>query len=300
MVVATGSLTESTGRVMGTDLHVVLLDAAPGAHDRIAARLAQLEARWSRFRADSEITRLNRAGGAPVPVSPDTRRLLEHLVAGWRLAAGRFDPTVLPALVAAGYDRSFEQLTTGASAVAPVPGRGLDGLELDDHHARLPAGIAVDPGGLGKGLAADLVTAEALAAGWATGILVNLGGDLRAAGDTPSPGWGVELDDPAGVTVGLVDGAVATSTTSRRRWTTTDGRDHHHVIDPRTGAPAATDARSVTVVTGEAWLAEALATALLLDGIHNAELVAAAGGTGLIVDHHGTVVDLPGMEDYRW
>jgi FAD:protein FMN transferase len=300
VTLATTHLTESTGRVMGTDLHVVLLGAAPGAHDRIAARLAALEARWSRFRPESEITRLNRAGGAHVPLSADTRHLLAQLVAGWRLTAGRFDPTVLPALVAAGYDRSFDRLTPPAAPSAPVPGRGLEGLEVDDHGARLPAGTAIDPGGLGKGLAADLVAAEALAAGWATGILVNLGGDLRAAGDVPTPGWGVELDDPAGATIGLVAGGLASSTTSRRRWTTADGREQHHVIDPRTGAPAATAVRSVTVVAGEAWLAEVLATALLLDGIRSTELVAAAGATGLIVDHHGTVVDLPGMEDYRW
>ena len=105
----------------------------------------------------------------------------------------------------------------------------------------LPAGVGFDPGGIGKGLAADIVTEELLAAG-AAGALVSVGGDVRVRGESPSgPTWSLAIDDASrdGVELlrlGLGDGAIATSSRLQRRWTTRAG-EAHHLIDPRTGRP---------------------------------------------------------------
>ncbi|MCU1501543.1 MAG: thiamine biosynthesis lipoprotein ApbE [Ilumatobacteraceae bacterium] len=261
-------------RAMGTDCHVVVVggpaDAAPSA----IARILQLESRWSRFLPSSEISELNRRAGSAVPVSPDTALLLQRSVEAWWLTGSSFDPTVLGSMVRAGYDRTFTE-------VAADPRRGASELdlgctdiviELDDDgwSATLPIGTGFDPGGIGKGLAADLVVTQLLDAG-VDGACVNLGGDLRIAGSGPSGrAWTVAIDHPGEpeplALVGLSSGAIATSTTLLRRWDL-DGRAANHVIDPETGLPTATDVALVAVIAGEAWMAEVLATACLLRGV---------------------------------
>jgi thiamine biosynthesis lipoprotein len=134
----------------------------------------------------------------------------------------------------------------------------------------LPPGVRFDPGGIGKGLAADMV-AEWLVGAGALGALVNLGGDLRAAGDPPDAGgWAISLPDPVRpgrelARFALPHGAVATSSRLRRRWCTAAG-PAHHLLDPATGRPATGGTVAVSVVADRAWRAEALATALFLMG----------------------------------
>jgi thiamine biosynthesis lipoprotein len=241
-----------------------------------------LEARWSRFRTDSELSRLNAHRGRATIVSAVTSQLLQRAVWAWRATAGRFDPTVLDAVIGAGYDRSFEMIdrevsgfNAGLSARPPsidnmgLHQRATPGCEdvLIDPQTNLvilPPDVGIDPGGIGKGLAADLTATNAVASG-ATAALVSLGGDLRVAGTPPGEGWEVEVDhhlvEPA--RINLRAGALATSSVLRRRWETPDGRSHH-IIDPRTGSPSNGDAVAVSVVAGEAWWAEALATTILV------------------------------------
>ena len=162
-------------------------------------------------------------------LSAESLLLVERALDAWRLTVGRFDPTVLGAVIRAGYDRSFDELgPSPASGSSPLT-TGAAGIAIDGDRVRLPAGVGFDPGGIGKGLAADLVVAGALAAG-AAGACVNLGGDLRVAGRPPdgpsadASGWTVAVDHPASpepvALLGIHDGAVATSTTLRRRWRT--------------------------------------------------------------------------------
>ena len=136
-----------------------------------------------------------------------------------------------------------------------------------------PRSARLDLGGIGKGRAADLVAEELIDSGAATGGCVNLGGDLRVFGDAPerSPAWAVGLENPDDeeavlLVVGLADGALATSSTTRRRWRTEDGSQHHHLIDPRTRAPADTDLVSVSVIAGSTMTAEIHAKASLIAG----------------------------------
>jgi thiamine biosynthesis lipoprotein len=171
---------------------------------------------------------------------------------------------------------------------------------------RLPPGVALDLGGIGKGAAADEVSGELLAADvpGVVGVLVNLGGDLRARGVAPAPhGWVIAVDDSLGTgrtgVLALAEGAIATSTRLRRAWTRGD-RTLHHLIDPRTGAPAESGLASVTVVAGDAWRAEVLAKAAFVAGPENGRaLVRDAGATGLFVTDGGEVVELAGLSTFR-
>ncbi len=285
---------------MGSDAHLIVVGGRARLLDDAVARIADLEQRWSRFLPDSEVSRLNHWAGLPVAVSPDTVFLVEHAVTAWRLSGGAFDPTVLGDVMRAGYDRSFEQLN-GTPGYSPL-GRGADEIEIGAETVTLPPGTGFDPGGIGKGLAADLVCAEMRAAG-AEGICVNLGGDVRVAGAGPDRGsWTIAVEPPGVVgpvvRIGLADGAVATSTTLRRRWQV-GGQVRHHLIDPQTGRPSDTDLTTATVVAAQAWMAEVLAKAVLLAGAdHPFDIVGGTDAQALAVDRHGVVTATPGLAAY--
>ncbi|MEZ5234997.1 MAG: FAD:protein FMN transferase [Acidimicrobiales bacterium] len=314
-------------RAMGAAGHVVVVgERADALLADACRRIAELEQRWSRFLPTSEVSRLNRAAGSWVEVGEDTHRLLVHAVEAWRLTAGRFDPTILPALLEAGYTADFDTLPAGAAPIGTVPrgtvltgtmlivtvlpgtvpvGTVLAGPEAIERRGcavRLPQGMGFDPGGIGKGLAADLVCEELVAAG-AAGVCVNLGGDLRLAGEPPDgTAWTIAVEHehhPAPLCLlGLRAGAVATSTTLRRRWRGAGGEPRHHLIDPFTGAPSDSDLDHVTVVAGPAWQAEVLAKAVLLRGSDRAFDVIGPGTEALTVDRAGRVRTTPGLQAY--
>jgi thiamine biosynthesis lipoprotein len=285
-------------RAMGSDAHVVvvgdrrLLEVAE-------RRIADLESRWSRFLPTSEVSRLTARAGTAMAVSPETALLVRRSVEAWHLSGGSFDPTVLGAVVRAGYDRTFEDLAGAAGASAL--GTGAEAIEVDGASVRLPAGTGFDPGGIGKGLAADVVATELRAAG-ADGACVNLGGDVRVTGAAPAGGaWTLDVEHPVLgriALLGVADGGLATSTTLRRRWLV-DGGERHHLIDPGTGLPSDTDLDLATVVAGEAWVAEVLAKAVLLRGSDRAfHLLGGTGAEGLAVAG-GEVLASPGLAAFR-
>lgn len=289
-------------RAMGSDIHLIVVgDAA--LLDVAVARIEQLESRWSRFRPDSEVSMLNRRAGHLVPVSADTVLLVERAIEAWRLTGGSFDPTVLGAVLRAGYDRSFDELAAAGGQTAPGASDlfiGCTDITVVPDAVQLPMGTGFDPGGIGKGLTADLVATELIGAG-AIGACVNMGGDLRVIGRSHEEGggWTVALDHPwlaePMALVGLGGGAVATSTTLRRTWTVA-GERRHHLIDPMTGEPSATDLDLVAVIAGEAWRAEVMAKAVLLRGAARAfDIVDPAECNALTVDHDGVVQFTEGL-----
>jgi thiamine biosynthesis lipoprotein len=269
----------------------------------LAAAQGEVEAceqELSRFRPDSDLSRLNDAAGGWTPIG---RRLLEALALAIRAredTGGRFDPTILPALVAAGYDKSFELLEERA-ATHPIGWHAGAPVELDHRggRARLAAGTAVDLGGIGKGYAAgralDLMlrTAPNLPGG-----LVDLGGDIAVRGEAPEGGpWHVAVSDPRrpGETLAvlaLAEGGVATSGRDARRFG--PSRSLHHLIDPETGESALAGPFTVTVVAPDAAEAEAHATTLAIAGLEEAEAHVAARPqlSALYVPHAGPAVPL--------
>ena len=274
-------------RAMGTDCEVTCY-APDGAAEALvgiaASRVEILEDCWSRFRPLSELNRLNnRAGTGPVACSPDLMLLVTTMRAAWEFTGGLFDPTILASIKAAGYDADFASVIARSaiesSTVSCEFGRapGMAGIVIDAaaRTIDLPAGVGIDPGAIGKGLAADVIVDELAAAG-ASGVLVNLGGDVAFAGRPGSdPAWLVAIEDER-VSADAPDrlirvlefdhtverGAVATSTTLKRRW----GNGRHHLIDPLTGGIANPDLVQATVVDDRGWRAEAAATAALLMG----------------------------------
>lgn len=290
---------------MGSDCRLVAVGDARGLAD--AHRLIDsLEARWSRFRPTSELSALNDAPGKAVGLTGETFTLVAMAVQAWQSTGGRFDPTVLPALLAAGYRRTFDDIGA-VERLASQPSPGCGGIVLDDvtHTASLPVGVALDLGGIGKGRAADLAVA-ALIAGGADGALADLGGDVAVAGEPPdgADAWHLAVDDPFApgtdlAVLRLADGAVASSSVLRRSWRDLDGVRSHHLIDPRTGSPACTDVVAATVLAGSASDAEVLAkAAIVAGGTDGADLIVGAGATGLLVLSDRRVIRLDGIERF--
>jgi thiamine biosynthesis lipoprotein len=285
-------------RAMGSDVHIVVVGGSVDALDRAVEQIEQLESRWSRFRADSEVTTLNDNAGRAVTVSSDTRLLVDRSIEAWRLTCGSFDPTMLEDLRRACYDRSFENLggdsnrptVTQRNRSTDAP--GCTDIIVDAATVTIPIGIGFDAGGIGKGLAADLVAAELIAEG-VSGVCINIGGDLRVVGESPSgEGWTLAIEHPAAnapiALVGLAEGALATSSVLRRTWKL-DGKTHHHLIDPATGEPSQSDVELASVIAGEGWKAEVLAKAALLRGRAKAFDLFDAATAGLVVDHSGLI-----------
>jgi thiamine biosynthesis lipoprotein len=309
------AVAELRGRVMASAAHLVCVDSPLGVIEAGLVELERLEQRWSRFLPGSDISRLNALprGGAAA-VDDATMILVATMIEAWRATDGVFDPTVLPALVAAGYatsiddraDRTVRSDRADGFDPMPVdaaPALGLGGVELDTSVGMvwMPVGVSLDPGGIGKGLAADLVVHQLLAGG-AQGALVSVGGDLAMSGRPPQrDGWNIAIEHPdhAGEVLCqvMVDGGgVATSSTRSRRWMHR-GREMHHLIDARTGQPAATDLASVTVFAGTAWQAEAHATAALASGRTRVlDLLACRGLQGVAVCLDGTVIASPALD----
>ncbi len=258
-------------RALGTDI----LAYSPVAGDRtadITGLVEEYEARFSRFRPDSEVSRLSEAAGRDVPVSHDLFDILADCARFWRETGGVFDPLILPWLEAEGYDRTFEEVPRVQEETRPPqePVHSFDEVVLDRAHltVRLPAGSRLDLGGIGKGWIADRL-AESLAVFGP--FLVDLGGDIRAGGPAADGGpWLVAVADPLRPAedlawVNLRDDAIATSTTARRRWTRGDVA-RHHLIDPRTGHSSETDVVQVSVIAPTATEADVCAKAALLMG----------------------------------
>jgi thiamine biosynthesis lipoprotein len=288
---------ESHFRAMGTDVHLLLVGSNDDALERACARIADLEARWSRFVPTSEVSRLNDNAGFPTVCSPETVTLVGRALDAWRFTDGRFDPTVLGAVRRAGYNASFDALPSVRSHVGGDEARTTGAADIDVDAATkmvvIPRGVGFDPGGIGKGLAADIVSDEAIAAG-ACGVCVNIGGDLRVRGSAPDGGaWGIDVLDPVDArrraVVALQAGAVATSSRARRAWFVGD-RAQHHLVDPSTGLPVFNDVVAATVVASEGWRAEVLAKAVFVAGADDGlAFLDRAGAAGVVFGTDGAM-----------
>ena len=303
------SVVRRDARVMGCVARVVVVGdgTLAAAAGRAVARLHRLEALWSRFRDGSETSLLTRRAGEACRVSPETVLLVGLAVEARRRTGGLFDPTVLSAVRAAGYVDDLALLPPDADPAAlpavPSPRRADEADVVVDPDAgtlALAPGLGLDPGGIGKGLAADLVVDQLLGEPGVAGACVDVGGDLRVRGAAPDgSAWRVGL--PGGRALGVTDAGVATSSRLRQAWRV-GGAPSHHLVDPELGRPAGEGVAAVTVVAAAAWEAEVLATAACVVGARGRGGPAAArrlldeqGVEGLVVADDGAVLTTPGL-----
>lgn len=283
----------------------VLLVTAPGAVGqarKIADRLlAEVDLAASRFRPDSELSRLNAAGGRHIPISPVFADLIAAALRAARLTGGDVDPTCARALTGLGYDRDFADVRAAGDApprltgaVGPVPGWRTLHLDKNKREAWLDRGSQADLGATAKAWAADQC-AEQLAIRLGCGVLVSLGGDMAVAGEAPDDGWRVRVTDdhaaPAdapGQTVTIGSGGLATSSTTVRAWTV-GGRSVHHIIDPKTGEPARSCWRTVSVAAGSCVDANTASTAAIVRGPAAPDWLRELGLPARLVRPDGTV-----------
>jgi thiamine biosynthesis lipoprotein len=248
-------------RAMGTEIEL-FLDADESAEGLLAeaeAEFERLESILSRFRPESELSRLNRERSSEV--GPELYEVVTLALEARGRTAGRFDPTVHDAVVAAGYDRSFEDLPETREHTPDRRAVCAGTVDVSESGSRITLGprAHLDLGGIAKGWAADRVLAGLSSAGPA---LVNAGGDVVCTGGP----WHVGVETPSGsVTLEILEGALATSGRDRRRWLR-GGEEKHHLIDPATGAPADSELIRATATADTAAEAEVRATALFLAG----------------------------------
>lgn len=252
---------------LGTEIR--LASSGPAAGRRLLRARRWLEAyerRFSRFLPSSEVSRLNASAGQPFRVSPRLSEFLNLNLSLRHSSGGVFDPFMLQQLEAAGYDRTWTPGATWEITKGRPHAAGeirFDPLKLT---VTLPAGCGFDPGGLGKGWAADQV-ARILG----PNCMVDCGGDIALRGE-PEPGrpWFIGIQDPWRpaqdlTVVALQDAGIATSSVLRRTWQTASG-SAHHLIDASTGRPSQTDLAAVTIIAPSATLADFHAKVALLLG----------------------------------
>ncbi len=273
------NLAGSSLPALGTTASLLMLDdsALGPAVEILRAELEAFDAAASRFREDSELMSVNRADGRPVQVSD---LLLEAVGAALRVAAqtgGAVDPTVGRAMRLIGYDRDFSEIADSEVQLERVRAAAVvnwHAVELDRERGtiRVPAGVELDLGATAKALCADR-TAAAIRRRLGAACLVSLGGDIATSGDAPRDGWPVRVTDDhaaaagaVGQTVSVTGGGLATSSTTVRRWRGSGGVVLHHIVDPRTGEPAAEVWRTVTVTAASCVDANAASTLAIVRG----------------------------------
>jgi thiamine biosynthesis lipoprotein len=295
-------------RAMGSDMRLIIEsgpDEPEPARAAAAARefIERFEACLSRFRPRSELCALNADPRAAVPASLLMRDAVRAALSAAETTGGLVDPTLVDEIEAAGYARSREGVASAslveALAFAPArrpasprPAARWRELEVDEAFGviRRPPGVRFDSGGIGKGLAADLL-AERLRAH--RRFVVDCGGDLRVGGaDVSVRPVEVLVEHPLSRvhthSLDLDGGAVATSGLNIRVWRRADGRFAHHLLDPATGEPAWTGLVGATALAPTAAAAETLAKAALLSGPEGAPRVLGDHG-GLVVHEDGEV-----------
>lgn len=305
---------------IGTRVRVVAwpADRLPSAVGAVSEELDRLDRQASRFRADSEISRLqekSKEGATVFLLSAGLADLIGVALAAARFSEGRVDPTVGGAVAALGYDRDFSLVAGGdaddleaaldlaeehSSPLLPAPPAAIDWsrIELFGRLLRFPRGTVLDLGATAKARGSDRAATAALSAcGGRGGVLVSLGGDIAVAGEPPAGGWPIavvespDLSESPGLAktqvVRLSAGGLATSSTLLRRWRR-GGRMVHHLVDPRTGLPADGPWRTATVAAPTCAEANTASTAAIVAGDRAVEWLEDAGLSARLVAGDGS------------
>ena len=297
---------------MGSRMLAIVDDESPAAESalkRVPGWFEEWEQALSRFRFDSELSRLNRSAGQPVVVSQTLGEVFLASRAAESFTGGLVRPTVLDALVQAGYDRSFD-LLSAAQAAAPEAVLDLPNLtaaigwEASTRTLSLPEAIHLDFGGVAKGWATQQAMNRLKEFGPS---LVDAGGDIAVSGPrADGQPWAVGIRDPFHPeehfeTLRLEGGGVATSGIDYHRWQQ-GGVWNHHIIDPGTGFPAESDVLAATVIAPDALRAEAAAKAVIIAGSRSGLdwLEADPSLAGELILQSGEALYSQRMQTYLW
>jgi len=284
--------------------------AHAGARQAVERELDAIDAAASRFRADSELSRLN-AMPATAPrtllASPLFAQAVRLAIHAADASRGAVDPTLAPELAGLGYDRDWDELIAVPSSAPLADAERIvvyrsrrarwEEIEVDDDPARitLPAGVQLDLGATAKALAADRA-AQAAHEASGVGVLVALGGDIATSGPPPSGGWAIHVTDDhrdgpdaPGQTIAIQTGGVATSSIVTRRWRQ-GSRAMHHVLDPRSGQPVWGPWRTVSVAAATCADANIASTAALVLGRDARPWLAEQGLPARLVARDGSAV----------
>jgi FAD:protein FMN transferase len=278
-------------------------DALESAREILATEINAIDIACSRFRDDSELTRVNRQSGSWVNVSPLFVEALDVAQRGARLTDGLVDPTIGSALRVLGYDRDFERVTRDGPPIRVSVGRapGWRSIEVDRARlrVRVPRGVELDFGATAKALCSDRAARE-IARATGASVLVSLGGDVSIAGPRRDGGWAVFIADDQSAAISEADerislssGGLATSGTAARRWTR-GNRVLHHVIDPVRGLPAEEHWRTVSVTAASCVDANIASTAAIVMGADAPEWLDARRLPARLVATDGTIVRVGG------
>jgi FAD:protein FMN transferase len=286
-------------RALGGSVRVIVtrpqsLAPAKAAVDGV---LAAIDATASRFRQDSELSRLCAAPDRTIAVSPLLAQAIEAGLRGARLTDGAVDPTVGEAVRLAGYDSDFASVAASGGPLVLVAKRipGWQAVQFDParRSVRVPPGVELDLGATAKALAADLAAEAALKAAAGGGVLVSLGGDIAVAGEPPPGGWLIQTSEDSSASisdaeesVSIVSGGLATSGTTVRTWRRGEAV-LHHVIDPDTGLPAVTPWRTATVAAASCLDANIASTAAIVMGERAPDWLRQHGLVARLVDRDG-------------
>jgi thiamine biosynthesis lipoprotein len=253
------------------NMHLVVTDpdSLPDAKREVDSELDAVDAAASRFRPDSEITRLAASAGHPTQVSETLANLLDAALTAASQTDGDVDPTVGAAMIALGYDADIATRGRARPSAASIITPAIWSMvTLDDRVVTVPPGMVLDLGATAKAVAADQCARRTHDLS-GSGVLVNLGGDIATAGPAPDGGWQVlvrDTDDDPASSVALPSGAaLATSSTLRRQWRNGE-QVLHHILDPRTGRPADPVWRTVSVAAQTCYAANTVATAAVVRG----------------------------------
>jgi thiamine biosynthesis lipoprotein len=292
-------------RALGTTAEVMVTEPAAlaPAEDLVRAEVRAIDEACSRFRDDSDITRLHGQAGHVVRVSPLLAEALGVALRAARLTEGLVDPTIGQAVRQLGYDRDFAALdrdsSTPVAVAGAVPGWWRVHLDTDRREVLLPRGIQLDLGATAKALAADRAAAHA-AERVGCGVFVGLGGDIAVAGTAPAGGWQIVIGDDHARTdpdrdpvIAIVAGGLATSSTTCRNWRRA-GRVVHHIVDPRTGDIPDARWRTVSVAAGSCVDANTASTAAIVLGDDAPDWLTGHGMPARLVIVDGSVTVVAG------
>ena len=277
----------------------------PGILNRVPEWFEGWEQTLSRFRHDSELSRLNRTMDQPVTVSQTLWDVFQASLVANRVTDGLVTPTVLDAIVMAGYDRPFDELPANTGYLDVWTEIQPLSLVVYDEETRsicLPPNVHLDFGGVAKGWAAHQAVERLKSSGPA---LMNAGGDIAISGPRLNgESWLIGISNPFApdkdlTMVHLNGGGLATSGKDRRRWMR-GAFLNHHIIDPRTGVSAITDILTATVLAPTAMEAEAAAKSVFLLGSRAGldRLESDSGLAGLLVLDNGEIITSSRFEKY--